>query len=321
MRFQAPSPRPPAFAKATAGKQAVVAAAVFSAAITAACVTPVQPVDMAPVAPPALSLPRQQDSIRFAVIGDTGTGGAEQYRLAQQMIAAHSQFPFEFVLMTGDNMYGPEGPRDFIDKFERPYKPLLDTGVKFYAALGNHDETDQIFYKPFNMDGKRFYSVKPKPDLRFYAVDSTYLSPEQMAWLEKELADSTSKWKVVFFHHPPYSTGGRHGSDVTVRAALEPLFTRHGVDVVFTGHDHFYERIKPQQGIHYFVSGGGGKLRRGDVAGGEISAKAFDEGYHFMLIEVVGDVMHFQVINEVGKTVDNGAINRPDVATAPEGSN
>ncbi len=288
---------------------------------TSACVAPVRPVDVVPVTPPAVSLPLQKDSIRFAVIGDTGTGGAEQYRLAQQMIAVHSKFPFEFVLMTGDNMYGAEGPRDYINKFEAPYKPLLDTGVKFYAALGNHDETDQIFYKPFNMGGKRFYSVKPKPDLRFYAADSTYLSPEQMGWLEKELADSTSKWKVVFFHHPPYSTGGRHGSDVTVRGALEPLFVKHGVDVVFTGHDHFYERLKPQQGIHYFVSGGGGKLRRGDVAGGTISAKAFDEGYHFMLIEVVGDVMHFQVINEAGKTVDNGAFNRPDVATAPEGQN
>ena len=95
--------------------------------------------------------------------------------------------------MTGDNMYGSQGPQDFIDKFEAPYKPLLDTGVKFYAALGNHDETDQIFYKPFNMDGKRFYTIKPKPDVRVYAVDSTYVNPEQTAWLDKELADSTSK--------------------------------------------------------------------------------------------------------------------------------
>lgn len=283
--------------------------------LMAACAT-VRPIDMAPVTPPAVSLPLQKDSVRFAVIGDSGTGGAEQYRLAQQMIAVHSRFPFEFVLMTGDNMYGSQGPRDFITKFEAPYGPLLKTGVKFYASLGNHDETDQIFYKPFNMDGKRFYSVKPKPDLRVYAVDSTYINPEQTAWLEKELADSTSAWKVAFFHHPPYSTGGRHGSDMTIRAALEPLFVKHGVDVVFTGHDHFYERLKPQRGIHYFVSGGGGKLRRGDVTGGAISARAFDEGYHFMLIEVVGDVMHYQVINEAGKTVDNGNLRRPDAASS-----
>jgi len=286
---------------------------VISISMTA-CVAPVRPVDSVPVAPPKVSLPLQKDSTRFAVIGDTGTGGAEQYRLAQQMIAAHSKFPFEFVLMTGDNMYGSQGPQDFIDKFETPYKPLLETGVKFYAALGNHDETDQIFYKPFNMGGKRFYTIKPKPDLRVYAVDSTYVNPEQTAWLDQELADSTSKWKVAFFHHPPYSTGGRHGSDLTIRAALEPLFVKHGVNVVFNGHDHFYERLKPQQGIQYFVTGGGGKLRRGDVAGGDISAKAFDQGYHFMLIEITGDTMHFQVISEQGKTVDSGVVNRPTTA-------
>jgi hypothetical protein len=285
------------------------------AAISAACATAVNPVELPPVQPPAVQLPMQENSTRFAVIGDTGTGGIEQHRLAQQLIAAHSRFPFEFVLMTGDNMYGSERPQDFVTKFEAPYKPLLDAGVKFYASLGNHDEPAQVFYKPFNMDGKRFYTFKPKADVRVYALDSNYLSPEQTAWLEKELADSTSRWKVAFFHHPLYSTGGRHGSDLPLRQALEPLFVKHGVDVVFTGHEHFYERLKPQQGIHYFVSGGGGKLRRGDIGGGPIHAKGFDQGYHFMLVEIVSDAMHVQVINEVGKTVDASVIRQPATTT------
>ena len=284
-------------------------------AIGAACATAVNPVELPPVEPPAVTLPLQKDSTRFAVIGDAGTGGIEQWRLAQQLIAAHSRFPFEFVLMTGDNMYGSESPQDYVDKFEAPYKPLLDAGVKFYASLGNHDEPSQVFYKPFNMDGKSYYTFKPKADVRVYALDSNYLSPEQLTWLEKALADSTSQWKVAFFHHPPYSTGGRHGSDVPLRQALEPLFVKHGVDVVFTGHEHFYERLKPQQGVHYFISGGGGKLRRGDIAGGPIHAKGFDQGYHFMLVEIAGDAMHVQVINEVGKTVDSDVIRRPATTT------
>jgi len=287
----------------------------IAAAIAPACATAVNPVAFPPVEPPALSLPVQPESARFAVIGDTGTGGADQWRLAQQLIAAHSKFPFEFVLMTGDNMYGSESQQDFVNKFEAPYKPLLEAGVKFYASLGNHDDTDQVFYEPFNMGGERFYTVKPKDDLRIFAIDSNYMSEEQRGWLEKELTASTSRWKVAFFHHPLYSTGGRHGSDLPLRAALEPLFVKHGVDVVFTGHEHFYERLKPQQGVHYFVSGGGGKLRRGDIGGGAIHAKGFDEGFHFMLIEVIGDAMHFQVINEVGKTVDSGAIKHPPIAT------
>jgi 3',5'-cyclic AMP phosphodiesterase CpdA len=91
-------------------------------------------------------------------------------------------------------------------------------------------------------------------------LESTYLAPEQIEWVEKELKGSGEDWKIMFFHHPLYSSGGRHGSDVALREALEPLFTQYNVSVVFTGHDHFYERIKPQKGIAHFVVGSAGKL-------------------------------------------------------------
>jgi hypothetical protein len=270
------------------------------------------------VAPAAfeMTLPLQEGSTRFAVIGDSGTGGSDQRRLADRFARAHAQFPFEFVLMTGDNLYGSEGPRDYVNKFERPYKPLLDAGVKFYASLGNHDDTNQIFYKLFNMDGKRYYSFKPKANLRFFALDSNYMTPEQLQWLEKEFSTSGSEWKIVFFHHPIYSSGSRHGSDLRLREQLDPLFVKHGVDVVFTGHEHFYERLKPQKGINYFISGGAAKLRRGDIEPGPIHAEGFDQGYSFMLIEIADDVMHFQVVSDQGVTVDSGVIKR-----APEPTN
>jgi hypothetical protein len=255
-------------------------------------------------------LPIREDSAKFAVIGDTGTGGADQLRLAQQLINSRQKFPFEYVLMMGDNLYGSENPKDYVNKFERPYKALLDAGVKFYASLGNHDDTNQIYYKPFNMDGKRFYTFKPKQDLRFFALDSNYMSPEHVRWLEKELSASGSEWKIAFFHHPIYSSGRRHGSDLRLRQQLEPLFVKYGVDVVFMGHEHFYERLKPQKGVHYFISGGGAKLRKGDIKPGPIHEKGFDTGYHFMLVEIAADEMHFQVISDQGKTVDSGTITR-----------
>jgi hypothetical protein len=268
------------------------------------------PADLATVPPPAIELPQREDSLRFAVIGDTGTGGLAQYRLAARLIAAHTRFPFEFVLMNGDNMYGSEGDLDFETKFAVPYKALLDAGVKFYASLGNHDDPNQIYYKPFNMDGQRFYSFKPKDGVRIFALDSTYMSPEQLQWLEKELAASQSDWKLVFFHHPIYSEG-RHGSDIKLRQAVEPLFVAHGVDVVFAGHEHFYERLKPQQGIHYFTVGASAKLRPGDIdRGSPLHLAGFDEGYSFMLMELNGHDLHFQVITEEGRTVDRGLIRR-----------
>ena len=107
-----------------------------------------------------ITLPNATDSLKFAVIGDSGTGAGRQYQLAAQFAAAYKLYPFSFVLMLGDNIYGRETAKDFFRKFELPYKALLDAGVPFYAALGNHDEpTIQINYKPFNMDGKRYYSV------------------------------------------------------------------------------------------------------------------------------------------------------------------
>jgi hypothetical protein len=100
-----------------------------------------------------------------------------------------------------------------------------------------------------------------------------------------------------------------------LREQLNPIFIKHGVDVVFAGHEHFYERLRPQDGIHYFISGGAAKLRRGDIEAGPIHARGFDQGYSFMLIEVAGDEMHFQVVSDDGRTVDSGAIRR---APAPE---
>ena len=200
--------------------------------------------------------------------------------MAEQLIASRARFPYEFVLMLGDNLYYGSGQKDYQKKFELPYKPLLDGGMKFYAALGNHDNSNERFYKPFNMNGERFYTFKPKqPGVRFFALDSNYMDKPQLEWLEKELAASGSDWKIVFFHHPLYSSGDTHGSDVQLREQLEPLFLKYGVDVVFAGHEHFYERIKPQKGIYYFISGGAAKLRKGDVNETNLTAKAFDTGY------------------------------------------
>lgn len=258
-----------------------------------------------------LSLPNKPDSLRFAVMGDTGTGGKAQYDVARQMVEWRTVFPFEFVLMMGDNLYGGDKPKDYQQKFETPYKPLMDAGVKFYASLGNHDDANQRFYKNFNMNGERYYTFRPKLGIRFFALDSNYMDRAQLAWLQEQLRSSGSEWKIFYFHHPLYSSGDRHGSDEQLRAVLEPLFVEFGVSVVFSGHDHFYERIKPQKGIYYFISGAGGQLRRGNIRTTDLTAKGFDQDNHFMILEIAGDEMYFQTISRTGTTVDSGVIQRP----------
>ena len=255
-----------------------------------------------------LALPMKTNSVRFAVIGDQGSGSRQQYEVGTQMATFHKKYPFTFVLTVGDNMYGAERPQDFVKKFEAPYKLLLDAKVEFYASLGNHDDPNQRLYKPYNMGGKHYYTFK-KGNVRFFALDSNYMDPPQVAWLEGELKNSGSDWKIAYFHHPLYASG-MHGSQTDLRAIVEPMFIKYNVDVVFSGHEHFYQRIKPQKGIHYFVTGAAGKLRRGDLNPAEFTAVGNDREYSFMLIEVADKEMYFQCVDRLGKTIDKGTIVR-----------
>lgn len=261
-----------------------------------------------PIAGQEISLPLKPESVRFAVIGDSGTGSNEQYEVGRRMAEARAKFPFDFVIMLGDNMYGGQRPADFEKKFVRPYKALLDAGVTFYAALGNHDEPAiQRFYKPFNLNGERYHTFT-KGDVQFFVLDSNYMDPQQLRWIGRQLELSGADWKICYFHHPLYSSGARHGSEVDLRVLLEPLFVKYGVNVVFAGHEHFYERLRPQKGVYYFTSGGSARLRRGNIRRGPMTAAGFDTDLHFMLVEVTDSEMYFQVISRAGKMVDSGIV-------------
>ena len=146
--------------------------------------------------------------------------------------------------------------------------------------------------------------------VRFVVLDTNFLDPKQIAWTEETLRNAREPWKIVYFHHPLYSNGGRHGSDVELRVVLEPMFVKYGVSVVFTSHDHIYERLTPQKGITYFVEGSGGPLRKGDLRRSETTAAGFDQDQTFMLVEIAGDQMSFKAISRTGVTVDSGVIGR-----------
>ena len=273
-------------------------------------------VESAQPATPPTPLPNRNDSLKFLVFGDFGTGERGQYELASQMATLHDKFKFEMAALVGDNLYGSERPQDFKTKFEMPYKPLLDAGVKFYASLGNHDAREQRYYKQFNMDGKLYYSFKaPKQDVRFIALESTYPVPEQIEWLEDTLKSSKEAWKIVYFHHPLYSSGITHGSDLKLRATLEPLFVKYGVSLVFTGHDHVYERMKPQAGVQYFVTGSGGALRPGDIRRGQpFSARIVDDVQVFLAMEIYQNEAVFNAISRTGAVVDSGVLARREAS-------
>jgi predicted phosphodiesterase len=256
------------------------------------------------------AFPLQANSVRFAVIGDFGNGGPFELDVARQMVKSRAAFPFEFVITLGDNLLTGSQPSDFDQDFAVPYKVLLDAGLPFYATLGNHDKTNERFYKPFNMNDANYYAYK-KGHVRFFALDSNYLDPKQTAWLETQLREAgNGDWKICYFHHPLYSSARTHGPATDLRKVLEPLFVRYGVDVVMAGHEHVYERVLPQKGIYYFTEGASGELRAGDLSPSAITAKGFDADRSFMMIEVAGDDLYFQAVSRTGAAVDSGVIHR-----------
>ena len=265
-----------------------------------------------------VALPNREGSLKFAVLGDWGNGSREQAELAGQMSKLRGRFPFELVLTVGDNIYGGNNAQSLRRRFEDVYKDLISAGVKFYASLGNHDDRElQRRYALFNMDGKFYYTFKaPHQDVRFFALESSYLDVAHIGWIQKELQESGEKWKIPYFHHPLYSSGKRHGSQDDVRTILEPLFMKYNISVVFAGHDHFYERTNPQNGIVHFVVGSGGQLRRGNnAARSALTAKGFDTDQAFLAVEIDGDEMFFNAIARSGQVVDSGVIRRRQAPT------
>jgi hypothetical protein len=270
---------------------------------------------VAPGTPAPLAMPQVRGGTVFAIMGDSGSGDRAQQAVAQAMLTYfNTARRFPYVLMLGDNLYDD----DYVNEFSVPYKPLLDRGVKFYATLGNHDRDLEIHFKPFNMNDVDRYSFD-QGNARFSVLNSNHpADPAQLRWLDTVYTDAGTKWRIAFFHHPLYSSG-QHANESreVIRPALEPALLRNHVNVVFSGHEHLYERIKPQHGITYFVSGGGGRYLY------DYKPSDFDEvglsQHHYLVIEIAGDRLFFEAITHAQELIDCGVLYRTeDAAQKPD---
>ena len=267
---------------------------------------------MPPGAVSPLPMPQIRFGTVFALMGDSGSGDQAQEAVAQAMLTYfNTATHFPFVVMLGDNLYDD----DYTNEFSKPYKPLLDLGVRFYATLGNHDRDLEIHFKPFNMNDVDRYFFD-QGNARFATLNSNHpADPLQIKWLDETWAGAGTKWRIAFFHHPLYSSG-QHAAESrdVIRPALEPALIRNQVNVVFSGHDHLYERIIPQNGISYFVSGGGGRYLY------NYKASTFDaigvSEHHFMVAEIAGDRLFYAAITHTQQLIDCGVLYRtPDAAS------
>lgn len=247
--------------------------------------------------------------LRFISVADTGTGDRGQYAVASSMAQYHRQNPYDLAILAGDNIYNDGEIEKISAVFERPYQPLLRKGVKFQACLGNHDirtanGDPQVAYTNFNMKG-RYYTFRRKP-VQFFALDTNHNADwkAQLAWLEQELSRSDAPWKVVFGHHPIYSSG-IYGSNQDFIKTLTPLFQKYGVQVYINGHEHNYERTRSINGTTYLICGGGAGIRPVDRSSWtEHSASKLS----FAAYQVYSDRMIISGIDTKNRIFDQGTI-------------
>jgi len=258
-----------------------------------------------------LAEPRGEPLLRLAALADTGTGGSDQYAVARALTQYRRQAPFPVALLAGDNIYN-NGDIDRVEEtFERPYRPLRQQGVAFRACLGNHDirtanGVPQLHYPGFNMQG-RYYTFRQGP-VQVWALDTNRNAnwTAQLDWLERELQRSSAPWRVVFGHHPIYSSG-HYGVNPELETRLAPLFRRYGVQLYLNGHDHNYERTYPIGGTTYLTCGAGADVR--SVGRSRWTAHAA-ERLSFAALEFHSDRALVRGIGTDGHAFDRGVVPR-----------
>lgn len=256
--------------------------------------------------------PKKDLLLRFVSVADTGTGAKGQYAVARAMTLYHKQNPYDLVVLAGDNIYNNGEIEKINAVFERPYQDLLKQGVKFQACLGNHDiRTDngdpQVRYAGFNMNGKRYYTFRRK-DIQFFALDTNSNADwkNQLTWLEKELSSSNAPWKVVFGHHPIYSSGV-YGSNEAFIKTFTPLFKKYAVQLYINGHEHSYERTRAIDGTTYLICGAGAGNR---PVGRSQWTEYSTSDLSFATYEVYPDRIEVSAIATNNRVFDKGVIRR-----------
>ena len=250
--------------------------------------------------------PGSGEPVRFVVFGDSGSGGERQYAVLDQLYTVK----FDLMLHTGDVAYDSGTARELEQHFFDVYAPLI-ASIPAFPTSGNHDyATDGAapFRAAFDLPDngapagiERWYSFD-WGDIHFVALDTERVNREQVEWLDRDLAGSKLPWTVVYLHRPPFSSGD-HGSDQDVRRSFVPVFERYGVDVVFAGHDHHYERTVPQNGVTYIVTGGGGRGTRGV---GTSSFTAYSQSVlHFVYAELVDGRLRIFALDGTGTEFDS----------------
>lgn len=258
----------------------------------------------------------EPSALTFVVVGDTRSGDSPVYKIGEQILRLHQQSPIDGIIMVGDNLKPQHSfHRDVLQNFVKPFRNVIRAGIPFFACLGNHDEKyaeDEIQFPLFNMKGRRYYSQTfGNNEVEFFFLDTNTLKndEEQLQWLKRSLNNSKAQWKIVVMHVPMYASSVSHGSSPELIKLLEPIFLEgNDVDLVLSGHNHFYERLYTIKGILYITVGGSGKLKKGKLKKTPIRAVGYNKKQAFLWFQIQGDRLILRAYSCDGEIVDKCVI-------------
>ena len=276
---------------------------------------------------------------RFVAFGDCGVADANQFAVAARVDSLNP----DLGLILGDVIYEAGEAANFTPRYFTPYASIINHAV-FYPVVGNHDIITgggqpflDAFYLPTNSkDGSEKYYSFDYANVHFVALDGNdYFNADMYDWVEADLAATTKRWNIVYFHQPMYTEPSTHTSDLNLRFYLEPIFVYHHVDLVLQGHNHNYCRSYPIRngtavdtaqgssyhnpgGVIYLVAGGGGRVLYPFTGHDPLIRSAFSV-FHTVAVDVAGDSMYVQAVLPNGTVFDCFSIvnRRQDEARAP----
>lgn len=249
-----------------------------------------------------------QTRFSFAVFGDTRTQDRFHQAVVERILALQP----DFVLHTGDLVAHGHSNHEWQTFFDIERELLAR--VPFFPTLGNHEANNPLYRDLFYLPGnERWYSFD-YGHAHFVCLQADNIAElrpqeEQIRWLEEDLATTDRPWKFAFFHVPPFSSLGEEEDEVYTRQALVPVLIEHGVQVVFTGHHHNYQRLQVD-GVTYVVTGGGGAplyaIQEQDL---ELVAYALE--YHAVLVTLDGSELTAVTVSAEGEELDRFALELP----------
>lgn len=259
---------------------------------------------------PDLTLPLVDGSIRFAVLGNTDPELRLQYETLQRLKDFHLKFPFQFMLMIGDDDRSNSASPVEMDRISQLLHDLSSSGVEFFLSPGRQQQWREISGQG-DQENRRYYSFKRGP-VHFFALDTDNLDVEQISWLKLGLKESRHLWKICLLERPlPMLSESQSVKGINhIRELLESLFTSHGVHVVFSGSGHPYKRLHPLKGTYHFISGATYIPSNGPQFDEDLVASRFDRDLSFLLVEISGDVLYFESVSRKGETIDRSALPR-----------